>query len=118
MTQGRQVHPSAAVHDTPRVRVDDGVAARGPVTTGTLGSVRLGIRANLAQFLLLVVVNAFVGGMIGLERTLLPTIAEHEFHMVAKAAVLSFIVLFGVSKAFTNYLAGRLADRFGRGWWL
>lgn len=114
MTQGRQFHSSAAVHDTPRVRVDDGVTARGPVTTGTPSPVRLGIRANLAQFILLVVVNAFVGGMIGLERTLLPTIAEHEFHMVAKAAVLSFIVVFGVSKAFTNYLAGRLADRFGR----
>jgi MFS family permease len=77
-------------------------------------NVRLGLRANLAQFSLLVVVNAFVGAMIGLERTLLPKIAEQEFQLAAKTAVLSFIVVFGVSKALTNYLAGRLSDRFGR----
>jgi MFS family permease len=76
--------------------------------------VRLGLRENLAQFSLLVVVNAFVGAMVGMERTILPPIAEQEFHLVAKAAVLSFIVVFGVSKALTNYLAGRLSDRFGR----
>ena len=77
-------------------------------------SVRLGLRANLAQFSLLVVVNAFVGAMVGMERTLLPPIAEQEFHLAAKSAVLSFIVVFGVTKALTNYLAGRLSDRFGR----
>jgi MFS family permease len=76
--------------------------------------VRLGLRENLGQFSLLVVVNAFVGAMIGMERTLLPPIAEHEFHLVARTAVLSFIVVFGVTKAVTNYLAGRLSDRFGR----
>jgi MFS family permease len=76
--------------------------------------VRLGLRENLAQFVLLIVVNAFVGGMIGMERTILPSIAEQEFHLAAKSAVLSFIVIFGVTKALTNYLAGRLADRFGR----
>ena len=76
--------------------------------------VRLGLRENLAQFSLLVVVNAFVGAMIGMERTLLPSIAADEFHLAAKSAVLSFIVVFGVTKAFTNYLAGRLSDRFGR----
>lgn len=76
--------------------------------------VRLGLGANLGQFSLLVVVNAFVGAMIGLERTILPSIAEQEFHLAAHAAVLSFIVAFGVSKAFTNYLAGRLADAIGR----
>lgn len=76
--------------------------------------VRLGIRENLAQFSLLVVVNAFVGAMIGLERSILPPLAEEEFHLVAKTAVLSFIAVFGVTKAFTNYLAGRLSDRFGR----
>lgn len=75
---------------------------------------RLGMRANLAQFSLLVVVNAFVGAMVGMERTILPPIAEQEFHLVAKTAVLSFIVVFGVTKAMTNYLAGRLSDRFGR----
>jgi MFS family permease len=79
-----------------------------------MSSARLGIRANLGQFYLLVVVNAFVGAMVGLERTILPAIAEQDFHLVAKAAVLSFIVVFGITKAFTNYLAGRLSDRFGR----
>jgi MFS family permease len=75
---------------------------------------RLGLRENLGQFSLLVVVNAFVGAMVGMERTLLSPIAEHEFHLAAKTAILSFIVVFGVTKALTNYLAGRLSDRFGR----
>jgi MFS family permease len=61
-----------------------------------------------------VVVNAFVGAMVGMERSILPPIAEQEFHLAARTAVLSFIVVFGVTKALTNYLAGRLADRFGR----
>jgi MFS family permease len=77
-------------------------------------SARLGIRENLGQFSLLVVVNAFVGAMVGMERTILPQIAEQEFQLAAKTAVLSFIVVFGVTKALTNYLAGRLSDRFGR----
>ncbi len=77
-------------------------------------SIRLGIRENLGQFSLLVVVNAFVGAMVGMERSILSPIAEQEFHLAAKTAVLSFIVVFGVTKAFTNYLAGRLSDRFGR----
>jgi MFS family permease len=76
--------------------------------------VRLGIRANLAQFSLLVVVNAFVGGMVGIERSILPALAEREFGLVATAAVLSFIVVFGVTKALTNLLAGHWSDRFGR----
>jgi MFS family permease len=75
---------------------------------------RLGIRANLAQFTLLVVVNAFVGAMVGLERTILPAIAEHDFHLAARAAILSFIVVFGVTKALTNYFAGRFSDAVGR----
>ncbi len=79
-----------------------------------MSAVRLGLRENLAQFSLLVVVNAFVGAMVGMERTILPPIAEQEFHLEAKTAVLSFIVVFGITKAFTNYLAGRLSDRFGR----
>ncbi len=76
--------------------------------------VRLGLRENFWQFSLLVVVNAFVGAMVGMERTLLPPIAEKEFHLAAKTAVLSFIVVFGIAKALTNYLAGRLSDRFSR----
>lgn len=79
-----------------------------------MSRVRLGLRENLGQFTLLVVVNAFVGAMVGMERTILPPIAEHDFHLAARAAVLSFIMVFGVTKAFTNYLAGRLSDRFGR----
>ncbi|MEO8180442.1 MAG: MFS transporter [Deltaproteobacteria bacterium] len=79
-----------------------------------MNHVRLGIRENLAQFSLLVLVNAFVGAMVGMERTLLAPIAEQDFHLAAKTAVLSFIVVFGVTKALTNYLAGRLSDRFGR----
>ena len=76
--------------------------------------VRLGLGPNLWQFSLLVVVNAFVGAMVGLERTILPAIAEHDFHLAARAAVLSFIVVFGVTKAITNYFAGRFSDAVGR----
>ena len=76
--------------------------------------VRLGLRANWAQFSLLVVVNAFVGAMVGMERSILPAIAERELHLAARAAILSFIVVFGVTKALTNYLAGRLSDAYGR----
>ncbi len=79
-----------------------------------VNTVRLGLRANLAQFTLLVVVNAFVGAMVGLERSILPAMAEQEFHLAARAAILSFIVVFGVAKALTNYGAGRWSDRVGR----
>jgi MFS family permease len=79
-----------------------------------VNAVRLGLRENLPQFSLLVVVNAFVGAMVGMERSILPAIAEHDFGLAARAAVLSFIVVFGITKALTNYLAGRLSDRFGR----
>ena len=77
-------------------------------------AVQLGLRENLGQFSLLLLVNAFVGAMVGLERSILPAIAEHEFHIVARTAILSFIVVFGVTKALTNYFAGRFSDRFGR----
>lgn len=80
----------------------------------TTGGIRLGLRENLAQFTLLVIVNAFVGAMVGLERSILPALAEQEFHLAARTAVLSFIVVFGVAKALTNYSAGRLSDRWGR----
>jgi len=84
------------------------------VTTTINPSPQLGIRQNLAQFTLLVIVNAFVGAMVGLERAILPSMAERAFHLEARAAVLSFIVVFGVVKAATNYFAGRLSDRGGR----
>jgi MFS family permease len=76
--------------------------------------IRLGIRANLAQFSLLVLVNAFVGAMIGMERSILPSMAEQEFGLAARTGVLSFIVVFGITKALTNYLAGRFSDTWGR----
>src|SRR5207253_10439359 len=72
------------------------------------------LRENAAQFLLLVLVNSFVGAMVGTERSILPAIAEHEFGLQARAAVLAFIVVFGLTKACTNYFAGRLSDHFGR----
>jgi MFS family permease len=75
---------------------------------------RLGLRENAPQFALLVMVNAFVGAMAGLERSILPAIAEQEFGLAARTAILSFIVVFGVSKAFTNYGAGRWSDIVGR----
>lgn len=75
---------------------------------------RLGLRENWPQFSLLVLVNAFVGAMVGLERSILPAIAEEDFHLAARSAILSFIVVFGVTKALTNYFAGRLSDRLGR----
>src|SRR5688500_15493894 len=76
--------------------------------------VQLGLRENAGQFWLLVLVNAFVGAMVGLERSILPALAEQEFALVAKSAILSFIVAFGLAKAFTNYFAGQLSDRYGR----
>ncbi|HLX91993.1 MAG TPA: MFS transporter [Puia sp.] len=76
--------------------------------------VQLGLKANWRQFSLLVVINAFVGGMVGLERSILPAIAQDYFHILAKTAVLSFIVVFGLSKAITNYFSGVLANKMGR----
>jgi MFS family permease len=74
----------------------------------------LGLRANRHQFWLLVLVNAFVGAMVGLERTVLPLLAQVEFGLASKSAVLSFIATFGATKALTNLFAGRLSDRYSR----
>ncbi|HSI79331.1 MAG TPA: MFS transporter [Solirubrobacterales bacterium] len=76
--------------------------------------VRLGLRENVAQFSLLVAVNAFVGAMVGLERSVLPLIGEDDFGLTSSAAVLSFIVAFGLAKSFTNLAAGAAAERLGR----
>ncbi len=76
--------------------------------------VQLGLKENWKQFTLLVIINAFVGGMVGLERSILPRIAEVEFHIAAKTAILSFIIVFGIVKAITNYFTGALADKTGR----
>ncbi len=74
----------------------------------------LGLRKNWKQFTLLVIVNAFVGGMIGLERTIIPQFAEINFGIASKTAIFSFIIAFGVVKAISNYFTGKLANRFGR----
>jgi len=74
----------------------------------------LGLKENWKQFTLLVIINGFVGGMIGLERSILPQIAEKEFHIAAKTAIFSFIIVFGIIKAVTNYYTGVLANKFGR----
>jgi MFS family permease len=76
--------------------------------------IRLGLRANAAQFSLLVGVNVLVGAMVGLERSVLPLVGEREFGLASKGAILTFIVAFGVAKAVTNLAAGRWADRLGR----
>jgi MFS family permease len=73
-----------------------------------------GLKENWKQFTLLVVVNAFVGGMIGMERTIFPQFPAQEFGISSKSAILSFIVAFGVTKAIANYFTGKLANRFGR----
>ncbi len=77
-------------------------------------NIQLGLRENWQQFTILVIVNAFVGGMIGLERSIFPKFAEAEFGISSHTAILSFIIAFGISKAVTNYFTGKLANRFGR----
>ena len=75
---------------------------------------RLGLGANWQQFTLLVVVNGFVGAMVGLERSVLPVLAREDFGLASQTAILAFLVTFGIFKPATNYFAGRLSDRFGR----
>jgi MFS family permease len=77
-------------------------------------AVRLGLRANAGQFALLVALNAFVGAMVGLERSVLPLIGENDFGLASKSAILSFVVAFGIAKAMANLAAGGLAERAGR----
>jgi len=74
----------------------------------------LGLTENIGQFSLLVLINAFVGGMVGLERTVLPLIAERDFGIASRSAILSFIISFGIVKALSNLVAGRYSDRIGR----
>lgn len=87
---------------------------RGAPGRGAPPAVRLGLRANLAQFTLLVAVNALVGGMLGQERTVLPLLAERTFHLTAYTATLTYILAFGITKAAANYFAGAWSDRYGR----
>lgn len=83
---------------------------RDPGSTGAV----LGLRQNLAQFMLLVAVNALVGGTLGQERTVLPLLASQTFHLDLYTSALTYILAFGLSKAAMNYFAGTLADRYGR----
>jgi MFS family permease len=94
----------------------DAVEATGrePVPAGTAAVVRLGLRANLAQFSLLVAVNALVGGVLGQERVVVPLLAQRVFGLAAFTSALTFIVAFGAVKAITNFFAGTLSDRYGR----
>src|SRR5437762_13805460 len=95
-------------------RHQTGVGNRPVTATRDERPVRLGLQQNLAQFALLVGVNALVGGMIGQERTVLPLLADRVFGLTAFTATLTFIVAFGAVKAATNFFAGTLSDRYGR----
>src|SRR5437763_7990562 len=81
---------------------------------GAKAGVQLGLRANWQQFTLRVIVNAFVGGMVGLERSIVPLLGQQVFGLASTTAVLAFIVSFGIVKAASNLFAGRLSDRIGR----
>jgi len=81
---------------------------------GSKNEIALGLKENWFQFSVLILVNAFVGGMVGLERSILPEIAEKELGIDSKTAILSFIIAFGITKAITNYFTGKLANSFGR----
>jgi MFS family permease len=81
---------------------------------GTRGAITLGLRQNLAQFMILVAVNALVGGTLGQERTVLPLLAGEVFKLDLYTSALTYILAFGVAKAATNYFAGTLSDRYGR----
>jgi MFS family permease len=77
-------------------------------------NIQLGLKENWKQFTLLVIINAFVGGMVGLERSVLPQLAEQAFGIASKTAILSFIITFGITKAIVNYFTGKLANSLGR----
>src|ERR687884_156468 len=82
--------------------------------SAALQNIRLGLGANWQQFTLLVIVNGFVGAMVGLERSVLPVLAREEFELASRTAILSFLITFGIFKPAANYFAGRLSERFGR----
>src|SRR5499427_1955999 len=82
--------------------------------TGGNGSIQLGLHENAGQFSLLVLINVFVGMMVGLERTVVPLIGEKEFGLVSKTAIVSFIVSFGVTKAICNLFAAHVSETVGR----
>src|SRR5262245_16320378 len=75
---------------------------------------KIGIRQNVGQFSLLVLINAFVGGMVGIERTVIPLLGSEEFRLASTSAITAFIVSFGLTKALVDLVAGPIADRWGR----
>src|SRR2546426_2535707 len=77
-------------------------------------SIKLGLRENWRQLVLLVAINAFVGGVVGVERSTLAPLAGHDFHLASHAAIFSFLISFSLVKAASNFVSGGLADRFGR----
>jgi len=79
-----------------------------------MSQIKLGLKENWKQFSLLVLINAFVGGMVGMERTILPELAESVFSLKGNAVILSFIIVFGFTKAITNYFTGAFANKIGR----
>ncbi len=95
-----------------KIRVAAGKEATGDPAQGP--EVRFGLRANLGQFGLLMLINAFVGGMVGIERTVVPLIGSEEFGIASTTLIVSFIVSFGVIKAIANLVSGHLADAWGR----
>jgi MFS family permease len=86
----------------------------GSVDTGGGKAIQLGIRPNLGQFLLLILVNMFVGGMVGLERTVVPLLGRDQFHISSTSLITSFIVSFGITKAVVDLISGPAADHWGR----
>src|SRR5687768_3933402 len=96
----------------PRISRREPIAVPSPSVAAP--TIRLGLLENWQQFSLLVLINAFVGGMVGLERTVVPLLAEQEFGLASRTIALSFIVSFGVVKALANLFAGRFSDRIGR----
>ncbi len=80
----------------------------------TASQYKQGLKENWQQFTILVLVNAFVGGMVGMERSILPQFAEESFHVASKTSILGFIVAFGISKALANYYTGKWANKIGR----
>uniref|UniRef100_UPI000477FF53 MFS transporter n=1 Tax=Catelliglobosispora koreensis TaxID=129052 RepID=UPI000477FF53 len=84
------------------------------MSTTAMAPVRLGLKQNAAQFTLLVIVNALVGGVLGSERTVLPLLGQQTFQLTAYSAALTYILAFGLTKAATNFFAGTLSDRYGR----
>jgi MFS family permease len=110
---GAAVNATTAGYGTAHVPPTE-VAPVASTASTAQSMLQLGLRANLAQFLLLVAVNALVGGTLGQERTVVPLLASRTFHLSGYTAGLTFIVAFGAVKAATNFFAGTLSDRFGR----